>query len=55
MSKWYIEYDNDGNGGYSQWWDVTDGDTEFRAWNEEDAKWLCELLNEEAKDEISND
>ncbi len=26
-------------------WTVTDGETEFQAIDEDDAKWLCDFLN----------
>ena len=43
--KWEIEYDNWGEDGYSEWWHVTDGEKSFKSYEEEDAKWLCEILN----------
>lgn len=46
---WKIEYDN-GTGpndeGFWEWWTVTDGESSFQSRNEEDATWLCEILNE---------
>ena len=45
---WKVEYDNDtghGDEGFWQWWDVTDGDRSFRCNSEDDAEWLCNLLN----------
>ncbi len=31
-----------------EWFIVTDGGREFQAFDEDDARWLCELLNENA-------
>lgn len=48
MMKWKIEYDNDtgpDDGGFFEWWTVTDGEREFKANTEDDAKWLAEILN----------
>lgn len=44
---WRIEYDNQGNGGFVEWWNVTDGDKCFRSYDEDLAKWLCDLLNKQ--------
>lgn len=47
-AAWKIEYDNDtGNddGGFWEWWTVTDGAKSFKSDTEDDAKWLCDLLN----------
>lgn len=47
MSNWRIEHDNDaGNdGGFWEWWDVTDGDRSFRVSSSEaDAEWLKAAL-----------
>lgn len=48
--KWNIEYDNDTGkgGGFWEWWTVSDGERSYKCDSEEDAKWLCELLNREA-------
>ena len=47
--KWRIEYDNDTGARddyFSEWWTVTNGkDKFFDCRTEEDAKWLCEILN----------
>lgn len=46
---WKIEYDNDtgpNDEGFEEWWTVTNGESSFRSRNEEDAQWLCEILNE---------
>jgi hypothetical protein len=49
--KWTIEYDNDtgpGDEGFWEWWTVSDVARSFKCDSEEDAKWLCELLNPDA-------
>jgi hypothetical protein len=49
--KWTIEYDNDtgpNDGGFWEWWTVSDGAHSFKCDSEEDAKWLCDLLNRDA-------
>jgi hypothetical protein len=45
---WTYEYDNDGNGGYSQWYNIQeDGWTRARVLgdNEELAKVFCQMMN----------
>lgn len=45
---WKIQYDNDtgpDDESFLEWWTVTDGEKTFDCSNEDDAKWLCELLN----------
>ena len=51
--NWTIEYENDvgpNDEGFWCWWNVTDGTRTFEANTEEDAKWLCDLLNTHALD-----
>jgi hypothetical protein len=48
--KWKIEYNNDtgmGDDSFEEWWNVANDvrDCSFRAYIEEEAKWLCDLLN----------
>lgn len=46
---WIIEWDNDtgwSDDYYTEWWHVINQDKSFRAYSEEDAQWLCNLLNE---------
>lgn len=47
LNKWTIEYDNhvDGEDSFTEWWEVSDGYNNFKASNEESAKWLCGVLN----------
>jgi hypothetical protein len=50
---WKVDYDNDtgpDDGGYSEWWIVTNGDKYFTSRSESDAIWLCGLLNERDRD-----
>ena len=45
---WKIEYNNDtgpNDEGFQEWWEVTNGKRVFKANSEEDAKWLCGVLN----------
>lgn len=46
---WVVERENDtgpDDGGYCEWWDISDGETEYRTYDgEDDAQWLCDLLN----------
>lgn len=45
---WKIEYDNDvgpNDEGFWEWWDVSDGETTFRANSENQAEWLADALN----------
>ena len=52
IAKWTIEYDNDtgpDDGGFWQWWTVTNGEKSFKSDDEDDAKWLAGVLN--ARDE----
>lgn len=51
-AKWTIEYDNDtgsDDGGFWEWWKVTNGEKSFKSDDEADAKWLAGVLN--ARDE----
>ena len=51
FSPWRIEYNNDvgpSDEGFWQWWEVTDGHKTFKSSSEEDAQWLCALLNNSA-------
>ena len=45
--KWEIEYDNDAgyDGGFWEWWNVTNGERLFKVTSEKDAEWLCGILN----------
>jgi hypothetical protein len=46
--EWKIEYNNDTGSddeSFWEWWSVTDGDKTFKCTKEEDATWLCRLLN----------
>ena len=46
-NNWTIEYDNDtgdDDGGFWEWWTVTDGNRSFKCDSEADAKWLCSIL-----------
>lgn len=48
MEKWKIEYGNDtgpDDGGFWEWWTVTDGARSFKSDSEDDAQWLAETLN----------
>ncbi len=49
VPEWTVEYGyhspRDYSGPTDEWWDVTDGKRRYRARKEEDAKWLCDLLN----------
>ena len=48
MSEWKVEYQNDtgpNDDSYWEWWDVSNGKTNYKANTENDAVWLCELLN----------
>jgi len=49
--KWEIEYDNWGEDGFSEWRHVTDGEKSFKCYEEEDAKWLCGILNDRIEKE----
>jgi len=54
---WIIEYDNDvgtNDDGFWEWWNVTNGEKTFKADTEEDAKMLCDLLNNKYKNENEN-
>lgn len=49
-AKWTIEYDNDtgpNDGGFWEWWTVTNGEKSFKSDDKGDAKWLAEVLNRE--------
>lgn len=46
--NWKIEYYNDtgpDDGGFWEWWAVSNGTRSFKCDDEADAKWLAELLN----------
>lgn len=50
--RWQIEYGNDvgpNDGSFWEWWCVTNGDKLFECKNENDAIWLCNLLNNKAR------
>ena len=54
--KWTVEYENDvglSDEGFWEWWNVTDGSRVFKADDEGDARWLCDMLN--AHDEPNMD
>jgi len=44
---WQIEYENNVtfDGGFWEWWEVSDGSKTFKCNNHEDAEWLCGILN----------
>ena len=45
---WRIEMENDtgpNDDYYLEWWEVSDGNRVFECKFEDDAKWLCALLN----------
>ncbi len=45
---WRIEYENDvgpDDGGFWEWWTVTNDERSFKADSKADAEWLCALLN----------
>jgi hypothetical protein len=43
---WKVEYDNDSNDDwFSEWWNVTNGEKTFTSKSENDAIWLCVILN----------
>ena len=45
MSKWKVDHHKYISGfGSDEWWEVTDGNTVFRADTEKDAVWLCTIL-----------
>lgn len=48
--KWSVEYDNDANddGGFREWWNVTNGARSFKCASEDDANWLADTLNRAA-------
>lgn len=46
--KWNVEYDNDtglDDGGFWEWWTVSDGEKSFKSSSQFDAEWLAEVLN----------
>ena len=48
MSEWEVEYDNDtgpNDDCFVEWFNVSDGVTSFRAYEEKDALWLKAVLN----------
>ncbi len=48
MKKYKVIYDNDTSSddeSYYQWWLVTNDDKLFECSDEDDANWLCKLLN----------
>ena len=50
--KWNIDYDNDtgyDDEGFWEWWTVSDEQRSFKCDSEDDAKWLCDILNRNAK------
>ena len=47
MDKWRAEYCGDDC--FWEWWEVTDGEKVFKTDCEEDARWLCSILNEREK------
>jgi hypothetical protein len=51
MNKWRVQYNNDtaqGDEFYWSWWEVTDDARTFKSSSEDDAQWLCDILNEHA-------
>lgn len=47
MNNWRIEYDNDtgpDDGGYREWWTVTNDEKSFKCDSIEDAEWLLSIL-----------
>jgi hypothetical protein len=49
--QWKIVYDNDtGNdGGFWEWWTVTDGEKSFQCRSEAEAEWLFLIIAEADK------
>jgi len=43
---WEVEYNHDvaNDGGFTEWWDVSDGGMTFRANTEQEAEWLMYTL-----------
>ena len=47
VMKWTIEYDNDtgpSDEGFWEWWTVSNGERAFKCDSEQDAVWLCDML-----------
>lgn len=47
--EWAIEYDNDtgpNDEDFAEWWTISNGKRSFTCKNEDDAEWLCDLLNQ---------
>lgn len=47
---WKVEYDNDVDSNdirLFEWWNITNGGMTFRTNDQEDAYWLCDILNQE--------
>jgi hypothetical protein len=45
---WRVDFHNDvgpNDDCYVEWWEVADGNRKFESKFEDDAKWLCALLN----------
>lgn len=52
MNEWKIEYDNDtgpDDGGFWEWWSVTNGVKAFKCESEEDAQILLVLLQSQGE------
>jgi hypothetical protein len=45
---WKIDYNNEvgaNDEGFWEWWEITNGEKTFKSDDEEDADFLCNLLN----------
>ncbi len=48
-AMWKILYDNDtgpSDEGFCEWWIITNGEKEFKCFDEGDAKWLVSVFEE---------
>lgn len=52
-TTWRVDYQNDtgpNDGGFYEWWEVTDGARTFKCDSEEDARFLFAILNKVEND-----
>ncbi|TXH49894.1 MAG: hypothetical protein E6Q97_21585 [Desulfurellales bacterium] len=44
---WRVEYDNcsDDDGGFDEWWTVTNGEMSFRSYDKSAAEWLLKCIH----------
>lgn len=54
---WRVEYDNcsDDDGGFDEWWTVTNGEMSFRSYDKSAAEWLLKCIHGRATAKVDRE